>query len=94
MQLVLPLSDVTINTEHQHLVIGHAGADGIEFCYCIHQLTFADSEFNQKRRKNRKEIFLGRMDNLIPWKRLEKIITPHYPKAGKGRRPYPLSTML
>mgnify|MGYP000512817348 CR=1 FL=1 len=60
----------------------------------IHQLTFADSEFSQKRRKTRKEIFLGRMDNLIPWKRLEKIITPHYPKAGKGRRPYPLSAML
>ena len=59
-----------------------------------HQLTFADSEFSQKRRKTRKEIFLERMDNLIPWKRLEKIITPHYPKAGKGRRPYPLSSML
>ncbi len=59
-----------------------------------HQLTFADSEFSQKRRKTRKEIFLVRMDNLIAWKRLEKIIAPHYLKAGKGRRPYPLSTML
>ena len=59
-----------------------------------HQLTFADSEFNQKRRRTRKEIFLGRMDKLIPWKRLESIIEPHYPKAGNGRRPYPLSTML
>ncbi|MDM5104094.1 hypothetical protein OB948_23010, partial [Aeromonas salmonicida] len=26
-----------------------------------HQLTFADSEFNGKRRKTRKEIFLARM---------------------------------
>jgi transposase, IS5 family len=59
-----------------------------------HQLTFADSEFNQKRRRTRKEIFLGRMDKLIPWKRLEAIIEPHYPKAGNGRRPYPLTTML
>lgn len=59
-----------------------------------HQLTFADSEFNQKRRRTRKEIFLGRMDKLIPWSRLESIIEPHYPKAGNGRRPYPLSTML
>ena len=59
-----------------------------------HQLTFADSEFNQKRRKTRKEIFLGRMDKLIPWKRLESIIEPHYPKAGNGRRPYPLISML
>jgi len=59
-----------------------------------HQLTFADGEFNQKRRRTRKEIFLGRMDKLIPWKRIESIIEPHYPKAGNGRRPYPLSTML
>jgi len=59
-----------------------------------HQLTFADSEFNQIRRRTRKEIFLGRMDKLIPWNRLESIIEPHYPKAGNGRRPYPLSTML
>jgi IS5 family transposase len=59
-----------------------------------HQLTFADSEFNQKRRRTRKEIFLDRMDKLIPWKRLESIIEPQYPKAGNGRRPYPLTTML
>jgi len=59
-----------------------------------HQLTFADSEFNHKRRRTRKEIILGRMDKLIPWHRLESIIGPHYPKAGNGRREYPLSTML
>lgn len=59
-----------------------------------HQFTFADSEFSQKCRKTRKDIFLERMDNLIPWKRQEKIITPHYPKAGKSRQPYPLYSML
>lgn len=58
------------------------------------QLTFADSEFSNKRRQTRKEKFLGRMDKLIPWTRLEAVIEPHYPKAGNGRRPYPLSTML
>ncbi len=31
-----------------------------------HQLTFADSEFNHKRRQTRKEKFLGRMEKLIP----------------------------
>lgn len=35
LHLVLPLCEVTIDAEHQHLVIGHAGADGIEFCYRI-----------------------------------------------------------
>ena len=59
-----------------------------------HQLTFADSEFSNKRRQTRKEKFLGRMDKLIPWARLEAIIEPHYPKAGNGRRPDPLMTML
>ncbi|PSL10252.1 IS5 family transposase [Marinobacterium halophilum] len=58
------------------------------------QLTFADSEFSNKRRQTRKEKFLGRMDKLIPCARLEAVIEPHYPKAGNGRRPYPLSTML
>ncbi|MBW8192049.1 IS5 family transposase [Neiella marina] len=59
-----------------------------------HQLTFADSEFQKKRRKTRKEIFLERMELIIPWGRLEAVIEPYYPKAGNGRRPYPLATML
>ncbi|BBB27104.1 IS5 family transposase [Amphritea japonica] len=59
-----------------------------------HQLSFADSEFNSKRRQTRKEKFLGRMEKLIPWQRLESVIEPYYPKAGNGRKPYPLSTML
>ncbi|WP_299204088.1 IS5 family transposase [uncultured Amphritea sp.] len=59
-----------------------------------HQLSFADCEFNNKRRQTRKEKFLGRMENLIPWPRLVAVIEPYYPKAGNGRRPYPLETML
>lgn len=59
-----------------------------------HQLSFADSEFNNKRRQTRKEKFLGRMEKLIPWSRLVAVIEPHYPKAGNGRPPYPLETML
>lgn len=58
------------------------------------QLSFADSEYQHKRRQTRKEKFLGKMDKLIPWKRLQDIIEPYYPKAGNGRRPYPLPTML
>ena len=59
-----------------------------------HQLSFADSEYSQKRRKTRREIFLERMDKLIPWQRLETLIEPFYPKSGNGRRPYPLPVML
>ena len=59
-----------------------------------HQLTFADSEFNGKRRKTRKELFLARMEALLPWAIMLEVIEPVYPKAGNGRRPYPLDTML
>ena len=59
-----------------------------------HQLTFADSEFNGKRRKTRKELFLARMEALLPWAMMLEVIEPVYPKAGNGRRPYPLDTML
>lgn len=54
------------------------------------QFTFADSEFSSKRRQTRKEIFLSRMDNLLPWSQLLEVIEPCYPTAGNGRRPYPL----
>jgi IS5 family transposase len=31
---------------------------------------------------------------VVPWKALLKVIEPHYPVAGRGRRPYPLEAML
>jgi transposase, IS5 family len=34
------------------------------------------------------------MDELLPWSALEALIEPHYPKAGNGRPPRSLSTML
>ena len=58
------------------------------------QRTFADLEYDTKKRVTRREKFLDRMDGLIPWEQLEARIEPFYPKAGRGRRPYPLSTML
>jgi len=60
----------------------------------MNQLSFADTEFTSKRCKNRKELFLGRTNQLIPWQQLEAQIEPFYPKAGNGRRPYSLATML
>ena len=58
------------------------------------QPTFADLEYEGKKRKTRREKFLERMDELIPWEELEDRIRPFYPKPGRGRRPYELSTML
>ena len=58
------------------------------------QPTFADLEYQGKKRRTRRELFLQRMDGLIPWQRLEERIRSAYPKPGKGRRPYPLPVML
>ena len=58
------------------------------------QPTFADLEYQGKKRKTRRELFLRRMDGLIPWRKLEERIRPVYPKPGKGRRPYSLAVML
>ncbi|MEJ3058461.1 hypothetical protein WDK57_24620, partial [Escherichia coli] len=39
-------------------------------CNSAHQLTFADSEFSTKRRQTRKEIFLSRMEQILPWQNM------------------------
>lgn len=60
----------------------------------MNQLSFSDAEYAGKRKKTRREVFLEEMDQVVPWKVLLKIIEPHYPVAGRGRRPYPLEAML
>ena len=58
------------------------------------QPTFADLEYQGKKRKTRRELFLEQMNGLIPWDSLEDRIRPFYPRAGRGRHPYPLPVML
>ena len=58
------------------------------------QLSFSDSEYGHKRKRTRRETFLAEMEQVVPWDSLQALIEPHYPKAGKGRHPYPMSTML
>ena len=58
------------------------------------QPTFAELEYPGRKRKTRRELFLERMDGLIPWERLEERIRPCYPQAGRGRRRYALSVLL
>jgi IS5 family transposase len=58
------------------------------------QISFAASEYVKKPKQTRKGRFLHEMEAVVPWARLLSVIEPHYPKAGNGRRPYELSTML
>ena len=45
-------------------------------------------------RKSRKELFLDAMNELVPWRELEAIVEPHYPKVGSGGHTAALSIML
>jgi len=58
------------------------------------QMSFGDGEYASKRKRTRRETFLAEMEQVIPWSILLNLIEPVYPKAGNGRRPYPLKVML
>ncbi|EYC52185.1 transposase [Hylemonella gracilis str. Niagara R] len=60
----------------------------------MNQISFADAEQAGKRKTTRREVFLAEMELVVPWKALLKVIEPHYPVAGRGRRPYALESML
>ena len=48
---------------------------------------FADLDYQQKRRRTRREEFLERMDSLTPWRRLEERIEPYHFRGARSRRP-------
>src|SRR6516165_6371281 len=56
--------------------------------------TFAGVAWSQKGKVTRRARFLAEMDAVIPWAQLFALIEPHYPKAGRGRRPLGLEKML
>ena len=58
------------------------------------QISFATLAESVKKRKTKRERFLEEMETVVPWAALVALIEPHYPKAGKGRRPRGLETML
>jgi IS5 family transposase len=59
------------------------------------QHSFAEYDgFRKQQRVTRRETFLAEMERVVPWRRLEALIEPHYPVGGKGRQPYPLAVML
>jgi len=59
----------------------------------VDQLSFSEAEYAQKKKRTRREVFLEKMDKLIPWNQLDKAIRRYYAQPGNGRRPYPLSVM-
>jgi IS5 family transposase len=58
------------------------------------QMSFAETEFADKKKITRREKFLGRMEEIIPWERLVAVIEPFYPKGERGRPPIGVERML
>jgi transposase, IS5 family len=58
------------------------------------QPSFAQVEFAAKQKVTRRERFLARMEELIPWAKLLAVIEPHYPKGERGRPPLGLERMM
>ena len=59
-----------------------------------HQTSFTHAEFAAKKKTTRREKFLARMEEVIPWQQLLAVIEPHYPKGQRGRPPVGLERML
>ena len=58
------------------------------------QLNFADIEYSNRRRTTKREEFLNKMDQVIPWDTWVKTIEPYYPKGKRGRHPQEIEKML
>lgn len=58
------------------------------------QQTFTDFEYNQRKKKTRREEFLDAMDAMIPWSAWIAMILPFYPSGKRGRPVKGIETML
>src|SRR5450755_2102149 len=59
------------------------------------QRSFASAEYAMKKKRTRREKFLGEMERIVPWGRLIAVIEPLYPTSGRvGRQPIGISRML
>ena len=58
------------------------------------QMSFAQCEYAGKKKRTRRERFLGEMELVVPWVRLVGLIEPHYPQGERGRPPMGVERML
>lgn len=56
--------------------------------------SFSDLAYKNKKKVTRKQRFLEKMDEILPWEPLLEPILSKYPKSRKGRRPIPARVML
>ena len=58
------------------------------------QPSLSEVEYAQRRRVPKREEFLNRMDQVVPWADWVGLIQPYYYNKARGRRPIPVETML
>lgn len=56
------------------------------------QTSFSEWEYNGKKKQTRRDLFLGKMETLVPWQEWIALIEPHYPKGERGRPPIGMRT--
>lgn len=60
----------------------------------VNKPSFSDLAYRSKKKLTRKQRFLEKMDEVLPWELLLEPILTEYPKSRKGRRPIPARVML
>ena len=58
------------------------------------QLNFTDIEYSERKRTTKREDFLRKMDEIIPWDSWIELIRPYYPSGKRGRPVRGIETML
>jgi len=58
------------------------------------QMSFAQNEYERKKKQTRRERFLAEMEQVVPWVKLVALIEPHYPSGRRGRPPIGIERML
>jgi len=58
------------------------------------QTSFTDIEYSNRKRTTKREEFLKKMDEIIPWDKWVELVKPYYYVGRRGRRPKAIETML
>ena len=65
-----------------------------QVCGMKDQITFTDVEYGNRKKTTKREEFLNKMEEIIPWKAWVEMIRPYYPKGEHGRPVRGIETML
>lgn len=58
------------------------------------QCSFTEIEYGKRRKKTKREEFLEKMEEIIPWRVWVELIRPYYPEGKRGRKPQDIERML